>query len=793
MAKLEAVIDANITPFEKALKKATEKAREFGEGMGGVGEEIVKGFSGLDLGKLMGIGAATYAATKFGEALVDAAKEGYRAFQQYQEAVLRFKYTIPTGAAGGAAAGERAEAAVEEARAKAGIFSAEAMENAAQALMQGSKEFRESQEKLGAMLDVIKALAIKTGGSPEAIAESYRRLVVGIKEEGGPAVGKFFKATPGLEEETEKLRDAHAQAYLHSQGLADASEASTGQLAEYHRLQTQPISEFMTEESKRKGSTAVLEEIKEILERSAPKAISAEAEAEHPFAMLAKAWEKIADAVGEFIKPKIDDVVRMLTGALEAAAPVIKETLERISAVMEFYHGTVVAVAEKLAEFRDVLMNLGGVADKLSTAFQALITPVKALGDKLNDLLGNTALAQAKAVSKHVDEVIEQKTREREAAEAPGKSAREALLSDTGIFSKERKKAEEEAAKIAAKADAAHAESVRRVSFEAAQSDLRSQAQAAARRAVIDRPRGMTEQLDKQYAIEAESAAKIINIKAEAASRASVADQEAANRIAKIDEEQTLRNIERRATEEKENSAEKSATLARLNAEDAAAALGREDAIAESREKIREADVEAANKIIDTQEDAANKIIDSQEAAAIAAVSKMKGPYAIEEAPPGREDIPTAGKWKTGPGGYSYYEESAYERKQREERNAVANEANRQWKELQLVGIRREFDERRRIIDDALEAQRPTVISLKQTHMIQQEEHVKAIEAEKTRTEADQEFARAHAGLELPAGPDKELKGKADISRQVVAEILTKMFDEQKEQRKDFEAVFMAG
>jgi len=142
-------------------------------------------------------------------------------------AVLRFKYTLPTPAGGGAAATGAAQAIALMAGSKSSIYSADQMRTAALYLSEASKEFRESPGKLAEMLDSVKALALKTGGSPESIAESYRRLVVGIKEEGSPAVGKFFKSTPGLEAETEKLRDAHAEAYLHAQGLTDASQANT--------------------------------------------------------------------------------------------------------------------------------------------------------------------------------------------------------------------------------------------------------------------------------------------------------------------------------------------------------------------------------------------------------------------------------------------------------------------------------------------------------------------------------------------------------------------------------------
>jgi hypothetical protein len=390
-----------------------------------------------------------------------------------------------------------------------------------------------------------------------------------------------------------------------------------------------------------------------------------------------------------------------------------------------------------------------------------------------------------------VDQRIDTEKKIREEQDKASEEAKDAAKEKAAIEDEANKaavKSAEEVALIGAKAAASHEESQRRIAFEAAQADLRNQAQAAARRAVIDRPRGMTEELDKEYAIEADSTAKIINIKAEAAARASAAEEEAANRIAKIDEEATARNIERERASAMDEGAERSAILAKLNAEDDAAGVAREDAIAESREKIREADVDAANKIIDAQEEAASRIINEQEAAALRTLAKMKGPYEakIEEEP---ARFPTFGKWIKGE-----YHESEYERKEREKRNsaaqAEADAKNREWKELQAVGIKHEFEEKKRVVEDALEAQRPTQISLKQTHQIQQQEHVKAIEAEKTRTEADQEFAKAHKELELPPEPGEEPKGKADVSRKTVAEILVKIFDQDKDWKKEWEKVF---
>src|SRR6202051_392023 len=98
MAKIEAIFTADSARLEKAFHEVKEKAQEVGKQIGEVGADLGKSLTGLDIGKLLGIGGAVYAATKLGDALIDAAKEGYKAFQDYQEAVLKFKYNLPSSA-----------------------------------------------------------------------------------------------------------------------------------------------------------------------------------------------------------------------------------------------------------------------------------------------------------------------------------------------------------------------------------------------------------------------------------------------------------------------------------------------------------------------------------------------------------------------------------------------------------------------------------------------------------------------------------------------------------------------
>ena len=171
--------------------------------------------------KILGVGGAIYAAGKLQEALVDAAKEGYKAFQVYQDAVLKFKYNLPSAAGSLEERGQMGKEMAETAESKVGIFSFTQLAAAGTALEQVAGELKASPQKINDLVDTMMALAIKSGTTPDVIAENFRKLVVQIKEEGGAAVGKFFKATPGMEDEAGKLRAAHAKIISKQQGVTE--------------------------------------------------------------------------------------------------------------------------------------------------------------------------------------------------------------------------------------------------------------------------------------------------------------------------------------------------------------------------------------------------------------------------------------------------------------------------------------------------------------------------------------------------------------------------------------------
>jgi hypothetical protein len=91
MAKIEAVITGDINPFKKALKDATEKAREFANSTKDIGKDVVKDSLGGGVGNLLGFAGAAGAATLLGTKIVEAMKEGLEIFGHTETSVLRMR------------------------------------------------------------------------------------------------------------------------------------------------------------------------------------------------------------------------------------------------------------------------------------------------------------------------------------------------------------------------------------------------------------------------------------------------------------------------------------------------------------------------------------------------------------------------------------------------------------------------------------------------------------------------------------------------------------------------------
>lgn len=666
MAEVKVVITGDTHPLEAALAQAKEKAKKLGEGLGEIGSDIAKGLTGFDLSKLLGIGAVIYAATKLGEALIDAAKEGYKAFQQYQEAVLRFKYTLPASSGTPEQRTQKAGEIADMVDEKDGIFSFKQMSDAAQSLMQSSKELASSTPKLGEMLDKVTALAIKTGGDPASIAEGYRKLSIGLKEEGGGAAGKFMKSTPGLEEETLKLRDQDAADYLQSVG-GKVGKGSKEEIEYQKRSEINPV-EFMTKQADEKGPAAFMEMMNGIIDRSANKNIIKEAEANAPEKMLADAFERINKAFGEQLKPAIDDLFKTITEAL----PSVRDGFMAMAEVL------------KLA-----IPALGFFIKAIDAIVVTISTAMQGINGKLADWLGiNKTKADVQAVSDQVDKTLSLgKSGEGVEGDSASKWTKGMGIKTanytSGLYFGQQAEVDPEAEKSKAIREAnaqleAANTSAKQKEYVLKQGDDTEKVQrdSASGSQTFARHSAMEEQ-SSQYHLQARSASmlasavpggdmaagKIIELNEAAQQKKLANDLAAADKIAKIEDEKANRAAARKDEDSVglKSEAEKDARNAKRAAENDASAAQIADIQAEAAQKNRQADRSAAEQIIEAKLAAANEAAETEYNATIKAIDSRKGPE-HDEGPQGEE---TYSKW--GKGGTVI--EGSFERKRREKAN----------------------------------------------------------------------------------------------------------------------------
>jgi hypothetical protein len=683
MANLPVKISADTKPLEQAFAKISDRAKELGKQFGEVGNDLGKGLTGFDVGKAMGIGGAVYAAGKLGEALVDAAKEGYAAFQKYQDAVLKFKYNAPSSMGTLEERGKMGKEMAETAESKVGIFSFQQLSAAGTALLQVAGELEASPEKINSLVDTMQALAIKTGATPDVIAENFRKLVVNIKEEGGAAVGKFFKATPGLEDEAGKLRSQHADDYLKGQGVTQEN-ASGAQLGHFAEILAEPIAEFMTKESERIGGKESLSEIMGMMERAAPKSIISEEQDIHPEAALNAEMEKLSKAFGEDLAP----AVVTMTKAITEEMPALRTSFSELASVLrEAVIPSLVALGEfgKAATWQlqlfggavgwlSALVNKGQATDTSKSVDANIaklgIDPAMTRGD-YKPTPEATAAASAKGYKPYGDEHAALKPTEIEAAGSFTVGSPENIARN-----KEARTADDEAAKQKIKSDAAHAEAVARISFESTQAAFEHQTKSASRAALAQVNPNDTSLAGKENAESQSGEVKLIDIRAAAAAKIRALDEESAQKVAKIEEEMKLRDVTRSDIKTSDDSeAKKKASLDVLAAADAASQQQIDDLHADAAQKIRDENEASADKITDQQIETAKTISDTIRSHYDSLIAKHEGPnkFTPDEGPQAAE---TYDEWHRDSHGHiDGVTEGSHERKIREKANAEGQKA----------------------------------------------------------------------------------------------------------------------
>lgn len=273
MAKLEVEIASNIGPFERALAKATAKAREFGTQVKEVGTDILKETAGHDLSHMMGVAGAAAAVTAFGVALVEAVHKGLEAYGEFEQRVLKTELNVPgitheeatekteaddklAGAPGSAAEISSAKLQLREAGLPEGETEAKKAETpsiggVSGAHMEGNitvlPAVTKAVEQMHTVDSVWQDLAnyqIKSGVSQVAAAESIRKL---IERSGdtGENMARVITQLPDLDKEIRKRMEVDKQKFLGS--LSSEQRKDPTEVKKWQDMEKQTPAEYMKE------------------------------------------------------------------------------------------------------------------------------------------------------------------------------------------------------------------------------------------------------------------------------------------------------------------------------------------------------------------------------------------------------------------------------------------------------------------------------------------------------------------------------------------------------------------
>ena len=263
MAKLEAEVTANIGPFERALAQASQKAREFASKTKDVGKDVFKETAGGGAFKMAGLAGGVAAATAFGAAIVETTKESLGAFGKMETQILKLKYNLkdPT------VAKEVHEWIKQIAT---GPPEVDKLHDAFISLNAAGVDMEKSKE----ILKDLQAVALKSGGSVDELAEAFRRAKAGGLD-AGEGAARLLKSLPGLSVEIEKYKNKQADLAEENVGPWDPAKGVYSNMAAA-KTRAKELREMTAADFVKGGGlkTGVLEDM---LHRMAPRGMVEEA------------------------------------------------------------------------------------------------------------------------------------------------------------------------------------------------------------------------------------------------------------------------------------------------------------------------------------------------------------------------------------------------------------------------------------------------------------------------------------------------------------------------------------
>ena len=327
MAHIKAEVDADITPLEKKLRQAAEKARDFSKEAGKSLNEIGKSAGLGDLGKLLGLGGAAASVTAFGATIVEVIKTAVEEAGKFQTSAFEMGYALKDMDLG-------TEMTEWAEKTDTAVGTAEDRINALKSLMQSGLSPEAAEEQFKSFADMIAG----AGGNMADLAEGFRHMRLGQGEEKTSGMQRLMRGSGAMEEIVRDDKKAYeAQLRSHLAGIPRMMTTAPQVEEEEENLkkvQGMSLTDYAKEFIKPEGMTAMMANSR--YTGAAKNKADTFQGSEAAFKQAVATAEK---EMGTVILPTLTTWLKTLTADLQDNAPLFKSLGEDIKIVLDIIGG----------------------------------------------------------------------------------------------------------------------------------------------------------------------------------------------------------------------------------------------------------------------------------------------------------------------------------------------------------------------------------------------------------------------------------------------------------------------
>ena len=359
MAHLKAEVDANITPFQKKLKEASEKAREFakeaGKTLNDVGKET--GMGGLT--KMLGLAGGTVAVTAFGVALVEAIKGGLEEAGKFETQVFEMGTALKDMDLGK----EMTEWAEKT---DSSVGTATERIQAMKSLLQSGLDADQAKAQFQSFADMVAG----AGGNIAEMAEGFRHMSVGQGEEKTSGMQRLMKGSGAMEEVVRDDKAAYErQLKEHLSGIPRIM-ATSGQVEEEEanlkRVHGMSLTDYVKEFIKPEDMKGMMSNTR-YTGSAAKKGDTYEGKLAQLQQQLAEAQRKFGEELLPSAKKVLDEIIKAMPDVTDDAKK-LGEAFAKATPAIEWFIRDVLGIGEKKAKPNSMMAP--GIAQFLENAAQ---------------------------------------------------------------------------------------------------------------------------------------------------------------------------------------------------------------------------------------------------------------------------------------------------------------------------------------------------------------------------------------------------------------------------------------